>query len=813
MQCSTRAVFPGPPPAPPPPLEKAPLPILPVVAPVALAVVLALVFESAVAILMGALGPLMVFGGWWESRRRSAAKHEAALLEHEARLLEHGEHVDRARRGVLDRATRLHPGIRDWAANLLWRGPLPTAQKMSIGRTRWYPPPEHPLAGTGAIAGMPALVDMTAGLALVAAADQQGLWRALALQWRAHSSHAVAPTWDLADEPPRDFRGPSRLVWVSTSADAPDECTSMVIHRGGVMAELHTPGEPPQDMQLESLSHAEAMRIPRSRLGVSDMTVSPPDLSRRDQLWAALAPSGPFFDLLAEGPHTIVWGATGSGKSVSVVALVSSLAAHYSPEEMVCVLIDFKGGAGLAPLQALPHTVGWVTDLSPETSTRALRGLRAEMTRRERILEAASRADWSELDPTEHGPRLVVVVDEVAWLLANQPLWAEAITDIAARGRSLGVHLVLSTQRLSGVISRAMMANIAFRVCGRVADEAELREGMPEATASLVTALRHVRPGQVLVAGAVSTPHMCAVEPVQRLARNSPASTWKVWGEALPSRIPWSDHGAGEAEWAWRECLDSHSLVSVPGLVSSVAIVGDRLSGRTSAAYALAGTQRGALLAPPEGASLWACLDQLSGTDRALVVDDLDALLHSCGSEGEAFLVDALEGFSGALVMTMSTRHRPSRSLSRLASQVLVLPMEKPEDRDLWGAPTRTFPGAGLWRGDEIQVAHGAPAPQSWSATEPELSADPIVVTNSPEQWAGASVGVVIDSSDQAGAWATLAKYRLSQPILIDGLSHRDFRSVVQTGACIPPLPPPEGSLWLWEGSKPVLTRRERWRA
>ncbi len=776
----------------------------------ALAVFLALVFESAVALVMGALGPLMVFGGWWESRRRSATKHDAALLEHEDRVLEHEGQVNRARRDVLDRATRLHPGIRDWAANSLWRGPLPTAQTMSIGRTRWYPPADHPLAGTGAIAGMPALVELTAGLALVAAADQQGLWRALALQWRAHSSPAVVPSWDLADEPPRDFRGPSRLVWVSTSADAPEECTSMLIHRGGLMAELHTPGEPLQDVQLDSLSHAEAMRIPRGRLGVSDRVAFPPDLSRRDQLWAALTPSGPFFDLLAEGPHTLVWGATGSGKSVSVVALVSSLAAHYSAEDVVCVLIDFKGGAGLAPLKTLPHTVGWVTDLSPETSTRALRGLRAEMARRERILEGASRADWSELHPTQHGPRLVVVVDEVAWLLANQPLWAEAITDIAARGRSLGVHLVLSTQRLGGVISRAMMANIAFRICGRVADEAELREGMPEAAASLVTALRHVRPGQVLVAGAISTPHMCAVEPVERPARDSPASTWKVWGEALPVLIPWNRNGG---EWAWRECLDRHSLVSVPGLSGSVAIVGDRHSGRTTAAYALAGTQQGALLAPRDGASLWACLDQTSGTDRTLVVDDLDALLHSCGSEGETFLVDALEGFSGVLVMTMSARHRLSRSLSRLASQVLVLPIAKPDDHDLWGAPTRIGPGAGGWRGDEIQIVKGAPAPESWSSSEPELSATPILVTNSPDQWIGASLRVVIDSADQSAAWATLAQYRVSQPILIDGLSHRDLRSLVQTGVWIPPLPPPEGWLWLWDGSKPVVTSRERWRA
>ena len=777
-----------------------------------LAVVLAVVFQSVLALMMGALGPLMVLGGWWESRRRSSAKHEVALLEYEDLLLEHEGEVERARRDVLGRATRLHPGLRDWVADSLWRGPLPTAQELSVGRTRWQPPPEHRLAGTGVIAGMPALVDATAGLALVASGDQHGLWRALALQWRAHSFQAVVPSWDLADEPPRDFRGRSRLVWVGAVNDVPEECQAMIIHRGGLMAELHSPGELPQDVQLESLSHAEVMRIPRERLGIGDRVIAPPDLSRLDQLWASLASTGPFFDLLAEGPHSIVWGATGSGKSVSVVALVASLAHHYSPERVVCVLIDFKGGAGLAPLRALPHTVGWVTDLAAEMSSRALGGLRAEMTRRERILELAGRADWSELDPQQHGPRLVVVVDEVAWLFANQPLWAEAITDIAARGRSLGVHLVLSTQRLGGVLTRAMMANIAFRVCGRVADEAELREGMPDATGSLVGALRHVRPGHVVVAGAMSSPQMCSVEPAGQLNHDGPPSTWKVWGEALPSLIPWSDDDSEGSAWAWRECLDTHTAVAVPRPSGSVAIVGDQGSGRTSAAYALAHAGRQPLLAPRDGASLWVCLEDLSGTDRLLVVDDLDVLLHACGSEGEAFLVDALEGFTGALVMTMSVRHRLSRSLSRLASDVLLLTIAKPEDRDLWGGSSRTGPGAGLWRGADVQVVYGAPTPEHWTAVEARLALDPIVVTNTPEEWSDSSVEVVIDSADQAGAWAQLAHHRVTQPMLIDGPTNRDLRSLIRTGAWIPPLVPPGGSLWLWDGSKPVLTKRERWR-
>jgi len=87
-----------------------------------------------------------------------------------------------------------------------------------------------------------------------------------------------------------------------------------------------------------------------------------------------------------EGPHAVVWGATGSGKSVTVTAMVARLAMRYPPERLVCVLIDFKGGAGLRVLERLPHTVGSITDMDGPSVARALTGLHAELLRREKIL-------------------------------------------------------------------------------------------------------------------------------------------------------------------------------------------------------------------------------------------------------------------------------------------------------------------------------------------------------------------------------------------------------------------------------------------
>jgi S-DNA-T family DNA segregation ATPase FtsK/SpoIIIE len=206
----------------------------------------------------------------------------------------------------------------------------------------------------------------------------------------------------------------------------------------------------------------------------------------RDQLSTPLGRTarGPLvLDLCRQGPHALVAGTTGAGKSELLQSLVAGLALHHPPDRCSFLLIDYKGGAAFAEAAALPHTVGVVTDLDGPATTRALRSLAAELTRREAVLAAAGVPDISALPDTVPLARLVIVVDEFAGLAEELPAFVPGLVAIAQRGRSLGVHLVLATQRPSGVVSPEIRANCTLRICLRTTDEAESRDvlGSPEA--------------------------------------------------------------------------------------------------------------------------------------------------------------------------------------------------------------------------------------------------------------------------------------------------------------------------------------------
>ena len=201
--------------------------------------------------------------------------------------------------------------------------------------------------------------------------------------------------------------------------------------------------------------------------------------TERDRLVTTLGRTaqGPLqVDLCREGPHALVAGTTGSGKSELLQTLIAGLALHHPPDRCSFLLVDYKGGAAFAEAATLPHTVGLVTDLDGQSTARALRSLGAELTRREQILTAHDAVDIAALPDDVALARLVIVVDEFATLAEELPTFVPGLIGIAQRGRSLGVHLVLATQRPGGVVSPEIRANCTLRICLRTTDEADSRD-------------------------------------------------------------------------------------------------------------------------------------------------------------------------------------------------------------------------------------------------------------------------------------------------------------------------------------------------
>jgi S-DNA-T family DNA segregation ATPase FtsK/SpoIIIE len=204
-------------------------------------------------------------------------------------------------------------------------------------------------------------------------------------------------------------------------------------------------------------------------------------------------------DLVADGPHGLVGGTTGAGKSELLRSMVAGLAASVDPDHLTFVLVDFKGGSAFDDCAALPHTVGMVTDLDEHLAERALRCLEAELRHRERILRAAGAIDLPDhrrKRPPEPLPRLLVVIDEFATLTAELPRFVDALVGVAQRGRSLGVHLLLATQRPQGAVSDNIRANANMRIALRMQDTTDSKDVIDVADAA---AIPRTSPGRAYV--------------------------------------------------------------------------------------------------------------------------------------------------------------------------------------------------------------------------------------------------------------------------------------------------------------------------
>lgn len=288
-----------------------------------------------------------------------------------------------------------------------------------------------------------------------------------------------------------------------------------------------------------------------------------------------IASDGPYrLDLRTDGPHALVAGTTGAGKSELLQTLIASLAVANRPDEMTFVLIDYKGGAAFKDCAALPHTVGMVTDLDGHLTERALQSLAAELRRREEILLTAGAKDiedygglrdraasqralqgggmgrYARPDPARGMvlpplPRLVLVIDEFAALVAELPDFVAGLVDIGRRGRSLGVHLVLATQRPAGVVTADIRANTNLRIALRVTDADESTDVLdsPEAAhiPQSIPGRCYVRSGAA-APFAVQTARIGGRRPGARaeVTLSKPTTAvvpvpWELLGRALPT--------------------------------------------------------------------------------------------------------------------------------------------------------------------------------------------------------------------------------------------------------------------------------------
>ncbi|MBA2696004.1 MAG: FHA domain-containing protein, partial [Actinobacteria bacterium] len=228
-----------------------------------------------------------------------------------------------------------------------------------------------------------------------------------------------------------------------------------------------------------------------------------------------LGAAGPVeIDLAVDGPHALVAGTTGAGKSELLRTMVTALALGNRPDQLVFVLVDYKGGSAFTECAQLPHCVGLVTDLDPHLADRALTSLRAELKRRERLLADVGARDLSAYQAKEGMPalpRLVLVIDEYRALAEELPAFVDGLVRIAALGRSLGLHLVLATQRPTGIVSADVRANMNLRIALRLRDTADSYDVLesPEAAA-----LPEGVPGRALLRTGADAPRMLQVARV-----------------------------------------------------------------------------------------------------------------------------------------------------------------------------------------------------------------------------------------------------------------------------------------------------------
>lgn len=814
-----------PPPIPAP--RRPPLPLLAAAVPVVAGVMLWLLSGSVFALCFAILGPLMIAASLADGARTRRRELRRSRMQESEGWRRAEEELERAHREERERIRHRHPdaascatrpplrsahGIDQSTELVVGRGSIPSSIRTSGGEGEQARSFQE---RTRVLTDAPVAVALGAGLCVrapepIAAAAVRALVIQLCLRFGpAHLALTGADLGRLglgdlphAGAAPRGVftlavvgsagsesggREDARVWMIAPDDDVPEGVVTLLDCVEPARATLRTP-QGVAEVGIECLSLAQAQTIAKECADRAVAVDLIPDAVALHEL--RQPPKAPglsaaigrgerghvVLDIVEDGPHAIVTGTTGTGKSELLISWVCAIAATYGPDEVIFVLADFKGGTAFEPLRELPQVVAVVTDLDEEGARRGVSSLTAELRRREGALAAAGARDVGGVDL----PRLVVVVDEFAALVHEHPDLAAVFNDVAARGRALGMHLILGTQRAGGVIREALAANCPLRVSLRVSDSADSRQvigtdaaaELPGGAASrgLGLARRPQDDEPVLLRVALTNAADLRAIGMRWADAATPASPWLP---TLPAMLPLSELRAGARRSAGAVVLGRADdpdrqrqprEVLRPGVDRGLAILGGPGAGKSAALRMLAAQYPAALRIPRDLETAWdlsaALVAQPSTSAALLLCDDIDLLFSEFPTEYAQQMVQLWErllrtGGPRTVVVTAARwTGAVSRLLEALPARALLRMTSRVEHVAAGGEPSTFRPDrpAGRARiGDrEVQLAW-IPEDQDISVhTDPAVMQDPWMpsapCTGIVSSGAGAAVGPLRDA-------------------------------------------------------------------
>lgn len=730
-------------PPPPPPPQRGSIPVLAAFVPIIGAVVMFLVLRSPYMLIFAALGPCMLVAGLIDRRRLTKRGARAYAGEFATAVTDARAQLSVLQSAARERRMRAHPSLSALCAqpSEVWLAHPGRANTIMVGTGTVHDPidvapgddrPEVVALRTFAadLPDAPIVIPADGGICIRGVATTaRAVARAILLQlcvvhppghvrvevaeagetWlrelpHAHASSATHTAALSAGSPVADVDLP--IVWTEPSAPVPPMCLTVIDVHEGLTGTLRR-GNLLCEVELEAVSETQAVSLAAAlsrRAGAEERKEQPVHLGEcsRDATGTLGVVIGrangaqATLDIVQDGPHAVVVGMTGSGKSEFLITWAAALCRTYEPTEVNLMLADFKGGTAFAGFSTVPHVVGVLTDLDGSLARRAVQSLAAEVRRREEVIAAVGARDIA--DARVALARLVVVIDEFPALLAQHPDLEAVFVDIAARGRALGIHLVIGAQRSAGSIRDALLANIPLRVALRTADANDSRGVIGTDAAFALTGAADMRgvgyvrrsgdAGPIRTRFALTAPHDLPTTGAR------PREQVRPWLAPLPSQVRHAEVRGREPEDDGTITLgiaDDPDHQRQPTVQLRVGergmfILGGPHSGKSNVIHHLARQLPHATLMPTEPEAAWDALAEiLTDPPEVVLCDDLDVSLAAwpepwqgeASARWESFVRRA--GFTGTTIVATGQRLMgatariaellPRRALLRLASR------------------------------------------------------------------------------------------------------------------------------------------------